>query len=122
MTPLARRHTIQERVGHAEALVRSARAYLYQTVRESSLRVAREEISEALSAEVRLANAHAARCAAEAVDLMYTAGGMTAVYSTSRLDRCFRDVHVVSQHIQVVPSNIEMVGQYVLGLGLQLRR
>ena len=32
------------------------------------------------------------------------------------------DVNVATQHAVVVPSNIEMVGQYRLGLGLQARR
>jgi len=31
-------------------------------------------------------------------------------------------VHVATQHIAVASSNIEMVGQYLLGLGLQMRR
>ena len=46
----------------------------------------------------------------------------TAIYVSSRLERCFRDVHVATQHVLVAPSNIEMVGQYCLGLGLQVRR
>jgi alkylation response protein AidB-like acyl-CoA dehydrogenase len=121
-TTLARQQTVHARVGRAEALVRSARAYLYQTVRESSPASTGEGISEQVSADVRLACAHATRCAAEAVDLMFTAGGISSVYSTNRLDRCFRDVHMVTQHVQVAPSNIEMVGQYLLGLGLELRR
>ena len=121
-TSLARQQTIQDRVGRAEALVRSARAYLYETVGESSPPGLADTISEQVSAEVRLASAYAAQCAAEAVDLMFAAGGISAVYTTSRLDRCFRDVHMVTQHIQVAASNIEMAGQYFLGQGLELRR
>jgi alkylation response protein AidB-like acyl-CoA dehydrogenase len=121
-TTLARQQTVHARVGRAEALVRAARAYLYQTVRESSPASTGEGITEQVSADVRLACAHATQCAAEAVDLMFTAGGISSVYSTYRLDRCFRDVHMVTQHVQVAPSNIEMVGQYLLGLGLELRR
>jgi hypothetical protein len=56
------------------------------------------------------------------VDLMFNAAGTTSIYASSRLERCFRDVHVATQHIAVAPSNIEMVGQYFLGLGLQARR
>ena len=69
-----------------------------------------------------MASAHAAQSAAEAVDLMCNAAGTTAIYTSSRLERCFRDVHVATQHAVVAPSNIEMVGQYCLGLGLQARR
>ena len=69
-----------------------------------------------------MASTHAAQSAAEAVDLMFNAAGTTSIYTSSRLERCFRDVHVATQHIAVAPSNIEMVGQYLLGLGLQMRR
>jgi indole-3-acetate monooxygenase len=120
---LAAQHTIHERVGRAEALLRSARSFLYEAVRElpRSLNWS-AEVSDELSAPVRLASAHAAQNAAEVVALMYTAGGTTSIYASSRLERCFRDVHVVTQHIGVAPSSIEMVGQYFLGLGLQARR
>jgi alkylation response protein AidB-like acyl-CoA dehydrogenase len=121
-TTLAQQQTVQERVGQAEASLRAARAYLYQTISESSPLRTDEAIPEGVGAEIRLASAHAAQCAQQAVDLMFAAGGMSSVYSTSRLDRCFRDMHMVGQHIQVARSNIEMVGRYFLGLGLQLGR
>jgi len=34
----------------------------------------------------------------------------------------FRAIHRVTQHVAVAPSSIEMIGQYLLGLGLQERR
>ena len=120
---LASQHTTQERVGRAEALLQSARAFIYQAAGEveAALQTGKE-IPEEVSTTARLAAAHAAHSAAKAVDLMFTAAGGTAVYTTSRLDRCFRDVHMVTQHIAVAPSNIEMAGQYYLGLGYQERR
>jgi indole-3-acetate monooxygenase len=120
---LATQHTTHERVGRAEALRRAARAFLYDTVRELPYSPTWfEALSEDLRARIRLASAHAAQSAAEAVDLMFNAAGTTATYTSSRLERCFRDVHVATQHVAVAPSNIEMVGQYLLGLGLQARR
>jgi alkylation response protein AidB-like acyl-CoA dehydrogenase len=120
---LATQHTMHERVGRAEALLRAGRAFLYETVRElPNSPTWSEALSEDLRASIRLASAHAAQNAAEAVDLMFNAAGTTATYTSSRLERCFRDVHVATQHVAVAPSNIEMVGQYLLGLGLQARR
>ena len=122
-SPLATHHTTHERVGRAEALLRSARAFLYETVRALPYTPTYcETLNDDLRARIRLASAHAAQSAAEAVDLMCNAAGTTAIYASSRLERCFRDVHVAIQHAVVAPSNIEMVGQYCLGLGLQARR
>jgi hypothetical protein len=56
------------------------------------------------------------------VDIVFKAAGTSGIYSHSRIERAFRDVHVASQHINVAESNLEMVGQYLLGLGLQFRR
>jgi indole-3-acetate monooxygenase len=121
--PLAGQHTVQERVGRAEALVGSARAFLYETARAlpASPDWSRPP-GEPLTARIRLASAHAARSAAEAVDLLFTAAGTASIFTHSRLERCFRDVHVATQHAAVAAWNIEMVGQFLLGLGLQLRR
>jgi alkylation response protein AidB-like acyl-CoA dehydrogenase len=120
---LATQHTIQERVGRAEALLGSARAFLYESVRElPSSPTWSTPVDDALNARVRLASAHAAQSAAEAVDLMFTAAGTSSIFTGSRLERCFRDIHVVTQHAAVAPSHIEMVGQFVLGLGLHVRR
>ena len=128
-TTLANQHTVHEKLGLAEATLRSARAYVYETIRavsDACLTHADGTPDEAaitdLVATSRLAAAYAARCAAEAVDIMFEAGGGTSIYATSRLDRCFRNVHMVTHHIAVAPSNLEMAGQYLLGLGLQVRR
>jgi alkylation response protein AidB-like acyl-CoA dehydrogenase len=122
-TALARQHTIQERVARAEALLRSARAYLYATMEDF---VAPEcdgasELTDRCAA-VRLATAHCAQNAVEAVDLVFDAAGGTSVYESSRLERCFRDVHMITHHIGASPTNFEMVGQFLLGGPLELRR
>jgi alkylation response protein AidB-like acyl-CoA dehydrogenase len=120
---LATQPTMHERVGRAEALLCAGRAFLYETVRALPYSPTwSEALSDDQRARIRLASAHAAQSAAEAVDLMFNAAGTTAIYVSSRLERCFRDVHVATQHVLMAPSNIEMVGQYCLGLGLQVRR
>ena len=80
-----------------------------------------DPISEEQAALKWLTAVHAATSCAQAVDIVYTLGGATSVYTTSRLERCFRDVHVVSQHVAVSPLQWERAGRYFLGLGLDGR-
>jgi alkylation response protein AidB-like acyl-CoA dehydrogenase len=67
-------------------------------------------------AALRLACTQAALNAAQAVDLMFDAGGATSVYTSSPLERCFRDVHVKMRHIAVSPTSLELAGRVLLGL------
>ena len=121
--PLARQHTVHERVGRAEALLSAARALLYATVRELPRSADwSAPVDDDLKARVRLACGHAAQTAIDVVALLHTAAGTSSIFAGSVLERSLRDVHVVAQHASVAPSNIEMVGQYLLGQGLQIRR
>ncbi len=122
-TRLVDQHTVQLSVGRAEALLRSARAYLYDTVRDvTAAHAAGAPVTDDDRAAVRLAATHATACAVEAVDLVFEAAGGTAIYAASALERCFRDVHMLTHHMAVAPGNFEMVGQYYLGGTLQMRR
>jgi alkylation response protein AidB-like acyl-CoA dehydrogenase len=115
--------TVHEKVGRAEAILGAARAYLLEVVRSVALQTGNgDKPNEELTAPVRLAATYAAERAAEASSLMFSAGGGSSVYATSRLERCFRDANMVTHHHLVQPLNFEMVGQYFLGLGLQMRR
>jgi alkylation response protein AidB-like acyl-CoA dehydrogenase len=116
-------HTTHERVGRAEGMLRAARALLYDTVNLLPYTPTWSvPLTDDLRAAIRLAGAYAAQSAVEAVDLMYSTAGTSGIFASSRLDRCFRDIHVAIQHINVAPSNIEMAGQHLLGLGLPFRR
>jgi indole-3-acetate monooxygenase len=121
--PLARQHTIHERVGRAEALLSSARAWLYATVRELPRSADwSAPVDDDLKARIRLASSHAAQTAIDVVGLLSMAAGTSSIVVGSVLERSLRDVHVVARHASVSPSNIEMVGQFLLGQGLQTRR
>jgi alkylation response protein AidB-like acyl-CoA dehydrogenase len=116
---LSTQPVVHDRYAEAEALVASARSYLYEVTEELA---ASRQPPDGLAAKVRLAGAHAARVAERAVETVYSLGGGSSIYSISRLDRCFRDVHVVSHHVAVSPSQFELVGQYLLGGPLLARR
>jgi alkylation response protein AidB-like acyl-CoA dehydrogenase len=114
---LAERGVVQAQVSEAEALVRSARAFLHDAIAQA-WRAAESHgtITVAERAALRLAATHATTSAARATDLAYTAGGGTSVYATSPLQRCFRDVHVATQHAMVAASTLELTGRVLLGL------
>jgi len=113
---LRERTAVQADVARAEALLRAARAFRTEMLREAWDAV---NTGAALAAEQRglvlLAAAHAATAAAQAVDLLYNAGGATSIYETSPLERCFRDVHVATQHYMLGPLSLEPAGKALLG-------
>jgi alkylation response protein AidB-like acyl-CoA dehydrogenase len=114
---LAERTTIQADVARGEALYLSSRALLYDSVAQSwEAAQAGRELTVREVAVLRLARTHAVQAAAQAVDLMYTAAGGGAIYTKSPLERCFRDIHTVTQHVSMNPANYEVSGRVLLGL------
>ena len=122
-TLLRDKPTIQADVARAEVLLGSARAYLVATIGELWDEVARKTADSLRQrAMVRMACVYSAQACAEAVDLMHNAAGGTALFETSRLERCFRDVHACTQHIATSTSNYELGGRVLLGLDLETSR
>lgn len=114
---LAGRTTVQAKVAEAEALVGSGRAYVREATRDTWETVCRgERPSPEQRAVYRLSIAHAMDNALQAVDLMYSLGGATAIYATSRLDRCLRDARTAAAHVWVAPDTYELAGRLLLGL------
>ena len=107
----------QSRLAQAEALVRSARLYLFDTVSRlwEDVMAGREATIEG-RVQVRLASWHAVSSAAQAVDLVYLTGGATSLYESCLLERAFRDVHAATQHIGVHPRILETAGRVLFGL------
>jgi alkylation response protein AidB-like acyl-CoA dehydrogenase len=114
---LAARTTIQAKVAQAEALVGSGRAYVREATRDLWETVSRgDKPSPEQRAIYRLSIAQAYANAVQAVDLMYSLGGATSIYTASRLDRCLRDVHTAAVHVWVAPDTYELAGRLLLGL------
>lgn len=120
---LAERPAVQGQVAEAEAAVRSARAFLREAMAgaEAELAAGAEEASGEARRLLRMAATSAAVRGAEAVDLCYHAGGGSAVYRTSPLQRVFRDAHVATQHGMVAPRTLEPLGRMAFGLPTDLR-
>ena len=107
----------QARVSQAEALVRSARLFLFDSLSQLWTKLlASGEVTMEARALTRLATSHAASSAMQAVDLMYVAGGGNSIYVSCPLERAFRDVHVMTQHIAVQPRVTYSTGRVLFGL------
>jgi alkylation response protein AidB-like acyl-CoA dehydrogenase len=109
---------VQRSVARAGGLLESARAYYYQEIQALWERAQHgDPLDLAGRGRVRLAATHACLAAAEAVDLVYTAGASDSIFRHSRLQRCFRDIHAASQTIM---ANEEIgllpAGRVLLGL------
>jgi alkylation response protein AidB-like acyl-CoA dehydrogenase len=110
---LAERPVIQAEVAKAEAAVRSAAAFLAESVEAATQA---DSVTDDHRRLMRLAATNATWQSARAVDLMYSAGGGSSIHEGHPLQRVFRDVHVVTQHGMVAERTYEPVGRMALGL------
>ncbi len=113
---LSQSGSVQAELAKAEATLRSARSFLHGELAEAWDEANRGgRIDVATRGRIRLACVHAATAAAQATDAVYTLAGGTAVYETSPLQRCLRDVHVATQHVMVSPRLNETLGKLLFG-------
>jgi alkylation response protein AidB-like acyl-CoA dehydrogenase len=103
-------------LGRAEARLGAARAYALEVVGAAWRRaLAGEPLPAAEGVAVRLAIAHATDVAAEATTFAYRAAGAPALYTSSPLQRCLRDVHAATQHVAAGDDAYEVAGRARLG-------
>jgi alkylation response protein AidB-like acyl-CoA dehydrogenase len=115
--PLGEDAEKQRARAQAEVLVGAARAYLYETLTQVWATIqAGEPLSMTLRGQLRGACTHAVLTAVQAVDTAYTAGGGTAIYARSPLERFFRDVHTAAAHVAVQPATLTDAGRLFVGL------
>lgn len=111
------RAAVQSAIAEAEAMLRSARLFFYDTMATAWQRaVAGEQFTLEHKADIMLASSWAVRSAARATDLMHRMGGTAGIYTRSRLERHFRDAQTVRQHGFLSEARFETVGQVYLGV------
>ena len=122
-TPTSRRRKLadwnvaQVDFAQAEASVRAGRAFLIETIGDMWATLERgDSPSSEQRALVRLAATAAVQGSVRAVDTAYNLGGATSIYATSTLQRRFRDIHTLTQHIMVGQTSLEAAGRTLLGL------
>jgi len=115
--PLRETARVQIDVARAYALAEAGRAQLEAVAGKVFERI---EAGAAPTREdqvrLRLTYLSATEHAAQAVDLMRNAAGMNAVIAGSALERCWRDVHALTQHLAVSSAHYERVGKALLGI------
>jgi alkylation response protein AidB-like acyl-CoA dehydrogenase len=115
--PLRDREIIQSEFGRADAQLRAGRAFMSDAM--SELMVATDVGGEQLvraRATLRAACSHAAESAVQIVERLSAAAGAVAIFETSPLERCVRDVQAAVKHVAMSPGNYVVSGR--LGLGL----
>jgi alkylation response protein AidB-like acyl-CoA dehydrogenase len=111
------RGVAQATLGRAEAMLRAARALVYETMTETWERtLAGEQHTLSQKAGLMLAATHAAQTGAEVTDMMFGLGGASSVFVGQRLERLFRDAQVIRQHGFVCASRYETAAQPDLGV------
>lgn len=106
----------QYRLGHAETTVRAARAAL-RAEAEAFWAIVVSGRTPSPSEHCQMAGTAAwiAETASAIVTACYTAGGATALYDTSPLQRHLRDIHTLTQHIMVAEGWLTKAGAALLG-------
>jgi alkylation response protein AidB-like acyl-CoA dehydrogenase len=112
--------TMQANLGIAEAALRSARAFLYETLEKTWEAVSGgQELGVEQRAMLWLASTHTATAAKQAAELMFSAGGSASPYASAGVERCVRDIHAAGQHVTLAPPNYQMAGQAFLDLDMR---
>ena len=118
-TLLRDRSSVQTTVGESEAIIDGARHYVLgavETMWDSLLQETSDLQEKCLRS--RLAITHAIRESIRAVDMLFCAAGTNAIHNSFGLERFFRDLHVIGQHISGLHANYEFGGQMLLGAEL----
>jgi alkylation response protein AidB-like acyl-CoA dehydrogenase len=108
---------MQHLVAENEAKLRSARAFVLETIRDGWDGIQR---TGALTTEsrvlMRLATTTAIQRAKEVAEFAYLEAGATAIFTSNLFERKMRDIHASAQQVQGRTGHIEICGRYFLGL------
>jgi indole-3-acetate monooxygenase len=108
---------VQSDIARAEAMLRGARAFLFDAVNQmwnTALQKGRHTHHE--RALVRIASWNAAQSARQIVETMHSLAGGTAVRDDSPFAAQLRDVQAASQHVHFSTRNMEAAGRVLLGM------
>jgi indole-3-acetate monooxygenase len=114
---LKERASAQVQLGRAEAILRSGRLLLLDSLSDAWRRcIDGEPHSLEQKADLLLGMAHAMSSAVQAVDLACGIAGTSAFRATNPLERCFRDVQTMRHHVFASEQRFGTFGQVCLGV------
>jgi alkylation response protein AidB-like acyl-CoA dehydrogenase len=109
-------------IAENEAKLRSARAFVLETIRDGEDCIRRTGTLDMDSKVLmRLATTTAIRRAKEVAEFAYHEAGATAIFTANAFERKMRDIHASAQQVQGRTGHIEICGQHFLGLNPQAR-
>ena len=109
--------TTQRQVGEAEALWRSARAFLMEAAEalwESA--VDRGALTPEERIRLRLAGTHGIRTAARVVAVAYDVAGSGGIFKSNPVQRRLQDVQAITQQVQGRMTHYDTAGAFYMGL------
>jgi alkylation response protein AidB-like acyl-CoA dehydrogenase len=113
---LATNPLFQNQLGQADASLRAARSLVYGEAAEAwATALAGDPLTTEQRAHIRGSATWACDTAAAVVGMAYRAGGGSSLYSSSPLQRRFRDVHALTQHFLLKLDSLTTVGAVMTG-------
>jgi alkylation response protein AidB-like acyl-CoA dehydrogenase len=117
MSALAARPVVHRVLGESDLRLRAARTLAIESYEKAWATVcAGQTLPPRLQAELRSVATFATDVALEVTTQAFRYSGGTALYSTSVLQRCLRDINAAAQHLMVSDAAYENYGQFLLGL------
>jgi alkylation response protein AidB-like acyl-CoA dehydrogenase len=118
---LASNPLFQNQLGDADARLRAARTLLNAEAATSwETAVAGAPFTPDHRARIRATATWVTGTAASVVDMAYTAGGGSSIYSRSPLQRRLRDIHALTQHFGVKRDTFTKAGAVLAGQDVDL--
>ena len=115
--PVGEDPAAQVELARAEGSLQGARSFVFDAVGDIwDSALAGDEPSVHQRARLQLAAQEAMRAAVEAVDTAFHLAGGGAIHSASPLQRCFRDLHTVKQHVYFGSASLKRYARHRLAI------
>ena len=114
---LADRAYVQTGIAEAEAALRSARAFFYETTEQAYAALgAGDPLDTGHRNLLRLASSHAAKVSSEVAQTAYRLSGTTGIFTNHSIAQRFQDALIVPQHAFLSEGTWQSAGRVLLGL------